>query len=100
MKFSDLSGQEVYNRLGKIIIEVLNPKKFKMIEKNINFAHYTSAETAFKIFKNEEVWLRSPSYMNDVKEIEHGVILCETIISKFKEQICAYNNNENFFWFN
>lgn len=37
------------------------------------FVYYTSAETAFKIIKNEEIWMRSTSTMNDYMEIDYGI---------------------------
>ena len=45
---------------------------------NFRFAHYTSAESAFKILSNENVWLRNSSVMNDYMEIEHGLQLLGT----------------------
>jgi hypothetical protein len=38
----------------------------------LNFAHYTNADTAYKIIKNQEVWLRKVTVMNDYREFEHG----------------------------
>jgi hypothetical protein len=39
---------------------------------NQRFVHYTSADTALKIFQNREVWMRKSSCMNDFMELEHG----------------------------
>ena len=39
---------------------------------NVRFAYYTNAETAMKIIKNKEVWLRSATVMNDFSEISYG----------------------------
>lgn len=36
------------------------------------FVHYTSAESALKIIKSGEIWLRKSSVMNDFMEVEHG----------------------------
>lgn len=36
------------------------------------FVHYTSADTALKMFRNREVWMRKSSCMNDFMEIEYG----------------------------
>ena len=41
-------------------------------DEQINFVHYTNAETAFKIIKNQEIWLRNVAVMNDFREFEHG----------------------------
>lgn len=37
------------------------------------FVHYTTADAAVKMLKNEEVWLRKSSVMNDFSEIEFGL---------------------------
>ena len=37
-----------------------------------NFVHYTNAETAFKLIKNQEIWLRNVAVLNDYREFEHG----------------------------
>jgi len=36
------------------------------------FVHYTSADTAMRIIRAEEVWLRNANCMNDFSEIEYG----------------------------
>ena len=40
---------------------------------NKRFAYYTSAETAAKIIRNKEVWLRNATVMNDFSEIRYGL---------------------------
>lgn len=60
-------------------IEIFNPGIIDLYEKiadensNLNFAHYTSAETAFKIIKNQEVWFRNVSMLNDFSEVQYGM---------------------------
>ena len=39
------------------------------------FIYYTSATTGLKILKEQEIWMRSVSCMNDYREIEYGVSL-------------------------
>ena len=36
------------------------------------FAYYTTAETAYNIIKNKEIWMRNIITMNDYKEFEYG----------------------------
>jgi hypothetical protein len=36
-------------------------------------AYYTTAETAFRILKNHEIWMRNTMTMNDSMEVEHGL---------------------------
>ncbi|MFV8249870.1 DUF2971 domain-containing protein [Bdellovibrio bacteriovorus] len=45
------------------------------------FVHYTCADTATKMLKNREWWLRDPSCMNDFKEVHHGLQCIEEILS-------------------
>ena len=40
---------------------------------NKKFAYYTTADTAVKIVKNQEVWLRNATVMNDFSEIAYGL---------------------------
>lgn len=35
--------------------------------------HYTSAECAYKILLNKQIWLRNSQMMNDFSEIRHGI---------------------------
>ncbi|MGD1979648.1 MAG: DUF2971 domain-containing protein, partial [Akkermansiaceae bacterium] len=46
------------------------------------FAYYTSADTAMKVIRNEEIWLRNTQGMNDFLEVEHGF---ESLRKAFKE---------------
>jgi hypothetical protein len=39
---------------------------------NQRFVYYTTADTAVKIIKNKEIWMRKSHLMNDYREIEHG----------------------------
>ncbi len=45
----------------------------RSITSNTRFVHYTNAETAAKLFRNHQVWLRKSTNMNDFMEIEHGL---------------------------
>lgn len=58
-------------------IQIFQPYLFErtMTARNVNqrFVHYTNADTALRIFRNREVWLRKSSCMNDFMEIEHGL---------------------------
>lgn len=56
--------------------EILFPHHIRQLERvkneQINFVHYTNAETAFNLIKNHEIWLRNVAVMNDFREFEHG----------------------------
>lgn len=50
-----------------------NNKALDHVKKDkINFAHYTNADTAYKIIKNQEIWLRNIALINYYMEFEHG----------------------------
>ena len=54
-------------------------KKFKSV--GSGFAYYTTAEVAFSILKNQCMWMRSCSTMNDYLEVKYG----EHLLHKAKE---------------
>jgi len=37
------------------------------------FVYYTTAQTAYSIIRNSEIWMRTTSTMNDYLEVEHGL---------------------------
>lgn len=43
-----------------------------MIDRNINFSHYTSCDAAIQIIRNRTMWMRNASLMNDYSEIKYG----------------------------
>lgn len=45
----------------------------KCLAEGGRLVHYTSAESAYKIIKGREIWMRNASMMNDFSEIEHGL---------------------------
>lgn len=45
----------------------------RVLAQRLLFAYYTTAETAFRILKNEEIWMRSTMTMNDFSEVTHGL---------------------------
>ena len=50
-----------------------NSQQLKRVEdEEKNYAHYTNADTAYKVIKNQEIWLRKVTVMNDYREFEHG----------------------------
>ena len=58
--------------LNEIFFPHLNQQLKRVKNEEINFVHYTNAETAFKLIKNQEIWLRNVAVMNDFREFEHG----------------------------
>lgn len=45
----------------------------RMLKKEGRFAYYTTVETAVKILRSREIWMRETSVMNDFTEIDHGL---------------------------
>lgn len=45
------------------------------------FVYYTSADTAMKVLKNQELWFRNATVMNDFSEISYGLNLIRTVFS-------------------
>ncbi len=60
-----------------LIASIFLPKIMRDIDNYKNtgrkFVHYTTAENALKIIRNQEVWFRNTSVMNDYMEVRHGV---------------------------
>lgn len=44
----------------------------RFVRKGRRFVHYTSANGAASIIREQEVWLRNSSVMNDYSEVAHG----------------------------
>ena len=57
----------------RVFFAQIAEKVQKIQNEKIKFVHYTSAEAAMGIIKNEEVWLRNTKYMNDFAEVAHGI---------------------------
>lgn len=51
----------------------------EIIRSGRRFVHYTSAEVALSILREEEVWMRNSSTMNDISELEHGFELLRQV---------------------
>ncbi|WP_106795432.1 DUF2971 domain-containing protein [Rhizobium sp. H4] len=47
-------------------------KRTELVKGQKKLIHYCSADTALKIIKNREIWLRNVRVMNDYMEVNHG----------------------------
>ena len=45
------------------------------------FVYYTSADTAMKVLRNQELWFRNATVMNDFSEISYGLELIQAVFS-------------------
>ena len=62
--------------------EIFEPGRIErykdIVENDRRFVHYTSADTALKILRKGELWLRNAAVMNDFSEIAYGLTLITT----------------------
>ncbi|MDR6904069.1 hypothetical protein J2W52_005702 [Rhizobium miluonense] len=66
-------GNEKYNAvIGHFFQTAVNVSKKIKTDGN-RFVHYTSADTAYKIIHNKELWLRNAAVMNDFSEVSYGL---------------------------
>jgi hypothetical protein len=56
---------------------------------NRRFVYYTSADTAMRILRNGEIWMRKSHLMNDYREVEHGFECLRDAYSKNKQRMLA-----------
>jgi Protein of unknown function (DUF2971) len=61
----------------------------KALQNNMKFVHYTTADTAMRIFENQQIWMRKSSCMNDFMEIEHGFECLNLAYKKHKDYVQA-----------
>lgn len=65
--------------------EIFNPGLIdeigKVVREKTRFVYYTSAETAMSILRNNELWLRNATVMNDFSEINYGLSLVKSVFS-------------------
>ncbi|MDO8980307.1 MAG: DUF2971 domain-containing protein [Afipia sp.] len=74
-------------RLHQIFFPYAFQKTIAAIQKKSRFVHYTSAETAVRIFQDQEVWMRKSSFMNDFMEIEYGIELLSANYKSGRDKI-------------
>jgi Protein of unknown function (DUF2971) len=72
-------------------LEIFHPYALgKMLEatrRNQRFVYYTSADTAMRILRNGEIWMRKSHLMNDYREIEHGFDCLNDAYKKSKQRM-------------
>ncbi len=65
-------------QLARVFFPYAQERTAKVQARGSRFVYYTSADTAYRILLNREVWLRNALLMNDFREIDHGVDCLET----------------------
>ncbi len=83
----ELEGLEA--KISEIFFPYQTDRMAKFMEENKRFVHYTSAAAAMNIFKSKQIWLRQPYFMNDYRELEHGL---QCLVSAYREQNQFFKN--------
>lgn len=52
-----------------------------VVDEQKRFVYYTSADTAMKVLRNQELWFRNTTVMNDFSEITYGLGLIQKVFS-------------------
>lgn len=65
--------KEKFERVVKILFPFYHGAREMARAKGVFFAHYTTAETALKIIRSGQIWLRAATTMNDASEVRHGL---------------------------
>ena len=60
------------HQLRHVFFPYADDRSKEVIAQGHRFVYYTNAETAYRIIRNREIWMRSTSTMNDYSEVEHG----------------------------
>lgn len=69
IKFNQIFNPGLIEQIGSVITE------------GKRFVYYTSADTAMKVLRNEELWFRNATVMNDFSEISYGLELIRSVFS-------------------
>lgn len=68
--------------IGKYLFAPLEARQDIVNKQGLDFAHYTSAETAFKIIETESFQMRNSKMMNDFSEIRLGLEAVKSLFYK------------------
>jgi hypothetical protein len=80
-------------RLFEVFHPFAFPRTLHAVNSRQRFVYYTDADTAMKIIKNKEVWMRKSHSMNDYREIEHGFDCLKSAHYKHKDKLCSLMDN-------
>lgn len=79
-------------KYNQIFCPGLLEETLSVVAEQKRFVYYTSAETAMKVLRNQELWFRNATVMNDYSEISYGLDLIRSVFSgdegaRFRESI-------------
>ena len=69
----EIDDPDVRERLWKAFQPESAKQASRVVENNVRFCHYTTAESAMKIFESCEMLLRNSLMMNDFSEVQYGL---------------------------
>lgn len=55
----------------------------------MRFVYYTTADTAYRVLSNSEVWMRNTQVMNDFQEVEYGLNCTKSAMREHRERFEA-----------
>jgi hypothetical protein len=59
-------------QIERVFFPFMEQKKRAVVAAGGRFVYYTTAETATKILKSKQFWMRNTTVMNDYMEVDHG----------------------------
>jgi hypothetical protein len=67
-----MTDQEIYALFNPLYADISQDDQFQV--KKPLLAHYTSIPVLEAILKNSEVWFSNPLFMNDMEEVQFGIL--------------------------
>lgn len=68
-----MTQEEVEHKLAAIFMSYAVGEVARVKEAGTKFVHYTTADAAVSIIRNNCIWLRNSLLMNDYSEVQHGL---------------------------
>lgn len=87
MSAAELGITEEQFRTFEIFYPYALDKTLKGVRQNQRFVYYTTGDTAMRIIRNQEIWMRKSHVMNDYREIEHGFDCLNNAYKKHNERM-------------
>lgn len=69
----DMTDPDLHALLGRVLFPYNQARTERAMAAGGRFVYYTTADTALKIIRSRQVWLRNAAVMNDFSEISHGL---------------------------
>lgn len=76
-----VSNDENITKFKEIFLPEVASQYEELKSGRVRFAYYTSSATAISIIKNQQLWFRNVTVMNDFSEIDYGIKLVGKVFS-------------------